>query len=201
MCAPLHDDRGEVRYFIGAQVDVSGLIEGGRGLESFESLLTEDRSRDSLRPPGEVKKSLKKLQELSQMFCFEEGAVVQTHSRSNSLRDDASSTHRSIRGGQDHDTRPKRRVLGDDRAEDDDSNTWTLSSIGPSGKLPGVYQNVAFSLPDLPSLSTSARPLLTNSISVSPRPPLALSPHHLRLARPPHPRPAPILPPRTHRRP
>ena len=143
MCAPLYDDRGEVRYFIGAQVDVSGLIEGGRGLESFESLLIEERSRDSPRPPDVGKKSLKKLKELSQMFCFEEGAVVQTHSRTNSPLEDASSTHRSIRGGRDHSTRPTRRVLGDDRVDDEDSNGWRLSSLGPSGKLPGVYRNVS----------------------------------------------------------
>lgn len=47
MCAPLYDNKGAVRYFIDAQVDVSGLIEAGRGLESFEKLLSEERLRDS----------------------------------------------------------------------------------------------------------------------------------------------------------
>ena len=162
MCAPLYDDRGEVRYFIGAQVDVSGLIEEGRGLDSFESLLAEERSRDSLRPPDEGKKSLKKLKELSQMFCLEEGAVVQSHSRSDSLREDASSTHRSIRSGHEHSTRPTRRVLGDGRVDDEESRSWRLSSLGPSGKLPGVYQNVGLSHPNIPSLPHSPRVSLTN---------------------------------------
>ncbi len=156
MCAPLYDDRGEVRYFIGAQVDVSGLIEGGRGLESFESLLNEERARDSLLPPDDGKSSLNKLKELSQLFCLEEGAVVQTYSRSNSLREDASSTHRSIRGGQDHSTRPTRRVLGEDRVDDGDSARWDLSSLGPSGKLPGVYQNVSHP-PNFPRLPPTYR--------------------------------------------
>jgi hypothetical protein len=43
MCAPLFDDKGQVRYFIGAQVDVSGLIEQGSGVESFRALLQSDR--------------------------------------------------------------------------------------------------------------------------------------------------------------
>ena len=42
MCAPLFDDKGIVRYFIGAQVDVSGLVEEGRGIESFRALLQSD---------------------------------------------------------------------------------------------------------------------------------------------------------------
>ena len=46
MCAPLYDNRGVVRYFIGAQVDVSGLVEDGKGIESFEKLLMEERQRE-----------------------------------------------------------------------------------------------------------------------------------------------------------
>ena len=43
LTAPLYDNRGAVRYFIGAQIDVSGLIEDGRGLDSFAHYLTENR--------------------------------------------------------------------------------------------------------------------------------------------------------------
>jgi hypothetical protein len=42
MCAPLNDDKGTVRYFIGAQVDVSGLVVDGRGIESFRAFLQSD---------------------------------------------------------------------------------------------------------------------------------------------------------------
>lgn len=190
-----------MRYFIGAQIDVSGLIEGGRGLESFETLLIEERSRDSPRPPEAGKKSLKKLKELSQMFCYEEGIAVQTHSRSNSLREDASSTHRSIRGAHDHSTRTPRRVLGEDRADDADSSTWRLSSLGSSGKLPGVYQNVSLSHPTLPHRSRRSCTTIDESTAVPPRAPRPLPPHHLRLPRPPHPRPPAIHTPRPRRRP
>jgi hypothetical protein len=46
MLAPLYDNKGQVRYFIGCQIDVSSLIEGGRGLESFATLLARDRSEE-----------------------------------------------------------------------------------------------------------------------------------------------------------
>lgn len=39
MCSPLYDDKGRVRYFIGAQIDVSHLVVEGRGIESFRQLL------------------------------------------------------------------------------------------------------------------------------------------------------------------
>ncbi|KAI9875478.1 MAG: hypothetical protein M1830_008420, partial [Pleopsidium flavum] len=151
MCAPLYDNKGAVRYFIGAQVDVSGLVEEGRGLESFEKLLSEERSRDRMQSQDSTKRSLKKLGELSQMFCLEESAVVQSHSRRNSLREDTSSMNHSIRGRRDQSTRPTRRVLGDDKDDEKDRDKWGLSSLGPSGKLPGVYQNYLLVRP-FPSL-------------------------------------------------
>ncbi|KAK2017902.1 hypothetical protein LZ32DRAFT_522547 [Colletotrichum eremochloae] len=41
MVAPLYDSRGTVRYFIGAQVDVSGLAKDNSGLEALQSLVAE----------------------------------------------------------------------------------------------------------------------------------------------------------------
>jgi hypothetical protein len=46
MCAPLFDDKGKVRYFIGAQVDVTGLVENGAGVESFRAFLQKDSQKD-----------------------------------------------------------------------------------------------------------------------------------------------------------
>jgi hypothetical protein len=77
MSAPLYDDRGAVRYFIGAQIDVTGLIEEGMGIESFRALLqkkepdievndraSQRRSCDTSQPKR-VKDTLDRLQELS----------------------------------------------------------------------------------------------------------------------------------------
>lgn len=42
MCAPLMDYKGTVRYFLGAQIDVSGLAKGCSGLESLRRLVDQD---------------------------------------------------------------------------------------------------------------------------------------------------------------
>lgn len=162
MIAPLHDDKGNVKYHIGAQVDVTGLIERGKGLDAFERFVInqareqrsktgkEDNDRDDdqgLRKP----RALAKLRELSEMFDLEESAVVRSHSRSTSgTRDD---DERSVGSSR----RSARRVFrGESSSSDDgDSNnsdgdsvnedrTWKLASSGRSGlsgKLPGVYDS------------------------------------------------------------
>lgn len=153
MTAPLYDNRGTIRYFIGAQVDVSGLIEEGRGLDSFARCLEDralHRQRDSDRAQeSPLKKSLRILNEFGQMLSLDESSSFQPHSRSSSMhsKDNASATNRSARGTtgrRELGAKYPRRVLGnDDKEEEDEQSPWTFASIGPSGKLPGVYQNVS----------------------------------------------------------
>ncbi|ROW08862.1 hypothetical protein VMCG_02820 [Cytospora schulzeri] len=42
MCAPLMDSTGTIRYFLGAQIDVSGLAKGCSGLESLRRLVDQN---------------------------------------------------------------------------------------------------------------------------------------------------------------
>lgn len=49
MCAPLVDSMGRVRYFLGAQVDVSGLAKGCSGLESLRRLVDENDGEEQRR--------------------------------------------------------------------------------------------------------------------------------------------------------
>ena len=150
LTAPLYDNRGAVRYFIGAQIDVSGLIEDGRGLDSFERYLSENRpnrNRDSdLSEESFNQKHLRILNEFSQMLSMDESSLFTRHSRESSVADNASSVNFSARGTparNEPSQRRPRRVLGnEDDSDERDKNTWVLSSIGPSGRLPGVYQNV-----------------------------------------------------------
>lgn len=149
MIAPLYDNRGVIRYFIGAQVDISGLIEDGRGLDSFARYLEEKTQRPHRDYSNEDgKKSLRALDEFGQMLSLDESAVFKSHSRTSSLQDGASSTNFSVRGGtsrrRDAGSRVPRRVLGTEDVDDepDRINGWGFAAIGSSGKLPGVYQNV-----------------------------------------------------------
>lgn len=149
LTAPLYDNRGSVRYFIGAQIDVSGLIEDGRGLDSFAHYLAEsrpNRNRESDQSNDSVsQRHLKTLGELGQMLSLDESSVFQNHSRASSVQDNASTiSYRGNHSRQEPGLRRTRRVLGndeDEEADGKDKNAWALSSIGPSGKLPGVYQN------------------------------------------------------------
>ncbi|CZR52197.1 uncharacterized protein PAC_02074 [Phialocephala subalpina] len=82
MCAPFYDDKGIVRYFIGAQVDVTGLVREGFGIESFHQLLqkSQDDQLDSERRSEtpripKMKNKHEKLQELSMMFGQDESHV------------------------------------------------------------------------------------------------------------------------------
>jgi PAS domain S-box-containing protein len=163
MLAPLHDDRGKVKYYLGAQVDASRLVEGGKGVEGFEQFLatreleSERRGRDKIQDRKQL--ALAKLRDLSMTFDLEESAVVQSHSRSSSTtreRDDAGSA-----GSTSRLPRKERRVLRDDEGEsgsdgendekERDGPAWDLSHIKPSGGLPGIYRKYFFVRP-YPSL-------------------------------------------------
>ena len=153
MMAPLYDNRGCVRYFLGAQVDVSGLVEEGRGLETFAKYLEDKaqyRKRDNDQAQESTsKRSLRTLNEFGQMLSLDESAIFQSHSRSSSIHsgDNQPAMNYLTRGAlarREAGSRHPRKVLGHDETHDeDDRNAWAFSSMGPSGKLPGVYQNVS----------------------------------------------------------
>ncbi|KAL8738092.1 MAG: hypothetical protein Q9181_001078 [Wetmoreana brouardii] len=154
MTAPLYDNKGVVRYFIGAQVDISGLVEEGRGLDSFEKLLNESRRKRNSDQSYLNQKHLRALSEFGQLLSSDESSIFhgndgQGQSREGSVHDSEYGGSRGTRTAQQerqryHNSRPPRRVLGtedDDEQEKENNNTWTFPSVGPSGKLPGVYQN------------------------------------------------------------
>src|SRR6478609_8778679 len=91
MVSPLYDSRGVVRYHLGAQVDVSGLVKECAGLDSLETLMA-DENPENERYPGESEQRKKdeqkdEFQELAEMFDLAElktvreagGAFHRTH--------------------------------------------------------------------------------------------------------------------------
>ncbi|EXJ77366.1 hypothetical protein A1O3_09592 [Capronia epimyces CBS 606.96] len=159
LIAPLHDDKGNVKYYIGAQADVTGLVERGSGLDGFgRYLVTEENETregeiggtavDASSPSARKSKVLAKLRDLSETFDLEESAVVRSHSRSASTaRDD---DERSIGSSR----RAPRRLIpdsdgssveeGGDQARSDGALWTTLGDSGrfdSSGRLPGVYDS------------------------------------------------------------
>lgn len=136
LIAPLYDNKGNVRYFLGAQVDVTHLIEGGKGIETFEKLLANDRAEERYRGRSN-RKPTQVLGELGQMMNDDELDAVNTRQRSQSR----SSTPVTSSRGPAAPIRHGRKVFGmDDSLE---RGLWPHPSLGPSGRLPGVYQNVS----------------------------------------------------------
>lgn len=141
LIAPLYDNRGDVRYFIGAQIDVSSLIEGGKGLESFQQLLDEDRSTQN-RSASSGRDPMELLADLGQMLNEPEADFVM-----NKIRSSSQSPRRSGSS-----TPPQRRPSARRYLSMDDSREgrpgsskkplWPDPELGRSGRLPGVYRNV-----------------------------------------------------------
>lgn len=196
MTAPLYDNKGVVRYYIGAQVDISGLVEEGRGLDSFERYLAESRrNRNSDQSSYSNQKHMRVLSEFSQMLSADESSVFhgQGHSREGSVNESEHGSSRSTRGMQqqgrrDPNARQRRRVLGseDEDEQEKERNAWAFTSLGPSGKLPGVYQNVGLRI--FPRAQNYS---LADSIKVPSPPSTSLPSHHLRLSQSSHPWPPP----------
>jgi len=71
MIAPLCDARGVVRYFIGAQVDVTGLVKDCAEMESLERLLeknaNDEKVPDHQKPNPEKNDELRELSEMLNM--------------------------------------------------------------------------------------------------------------------------------------
>lgn len=158
MCTPLMDSRGNVRYFLGAQVDVSGLAKDCSGLESLKCLVERDEeyhlnttgeTGPSEGIKGEGPNGIEKagedttdeFGELAEMFNLQELETVRKH---------GGSLHRSQQEEVQHaDANAnwhKPRVLLQDEASapgDDDApsvRSLPLSSVA-SGRLTGIYEH------------------------------------------------------------
>lgn len=142
MIAPLIDSRGTIRYFIGAQVDVSGLLKDCTGLPALEQLVI--RTNDPEFAATEDRNNAKdEFQELAEMFNSTEMETVRKsgghmHKETVDEEEDrnSSASHRP------------RLLLNDPSGEDlKRSSKGSIEDIanGPrlNGKLQGVYQHVS----------------------------------------------------------
>ena len=89
LCAPLIDSRGQVRYFLGAQVDVSNLAKECAGLDGLKEIIEEDdddeeevdksNERTPVKGQRPAKSSAECCRELSEMFDRTELDAVRRH--------------------------------------------------------------------------------------------------------------------------
>lgn len=126
--APLLDSRGNLRYFIGAQVDVSGLVKDCTDLEAFQHMLAIQEGHEVEDEPKD------EFQELCEMFNNAELDTVRKygghmHREHLEDKDDASMHHRP-------------RVLIRDVSNFDVEKAAAMP-IKPEGRLAGVYKHVS----------------------------------------------------------
>ncbi|KAF2132151.1 hypothetical protein P153DRAFT_284361 [Dothidotthia symphoricarpi CBS 119687] len=128
MMAPLLDSRGQLRYFIGAQIDVSGLAKDCADLEAFQHMLDQ---QDGYEPKDEPKDEF---QDLAEMFNHTELDTVRTFG-GNMHRDYVDEQdNASMRGGH----RP--RLLIQDQSTLD-VNMAEKPAPKPEGRLSGPYKH------------------------------------------------------------
>jgi hypothetical protein len=161
MTAPLCDSRGKIRYYIGAQVDVSGLVKECAELESLQRLL-ELQERGEAAPdvhkPSPEKQD--EFQELCEMFNMSELSTVRKHGGRMHTDSQDESDNMSL-----HSQQP--RLLLKDPLDSADS-----LAARASGKLGGVYQNVSHARHPSPLAKHTAYRGIVSSCS-----PLSISPH------------------------
>lgn len=131
MIAPLLDSRGIIRYFIGAQVDVSGLVKECTDLEGLQRLLK--------RQTGEMEEEAKKdeFQELSEMLNVAELETVRKtggrmhREQTNDSESESAAVHQP-------------RLLLKDPSPDVNmaGRSYLSAKSKVNGRLEGVYQNV-----------------------------------------------------------
>lgn len=132
MIAPLFDSRGNVRYFIGAQVDVSGLVKECTELEGLQRMLEKEERPESAGK--EVRED--EFKELAEMFNSGELETVRRFGGRMHTEPGVESSDMTIAWH-----RP--RLLLKETSPDPNKvfNFDTKQSL--SGKLAGVYQNVS----------------------------------------------------------
>ncbi|KAF2172054.1 hypothetical protein M409DRAFT_62879 [Zasmidium cellare ATCC 36951] len=141
MTAPLMDSRGNIRYFIGAQVDVSGLIKDCNEMEGLTTLLEKEQEAEAA---GEDEDPHRKdeFQELSEMF---NGAELDT------VRKFGGRMHKEYVDESDRESLhgrprlllkdPSQEILDKEKRSMSESAAATSVKERLNGKLEGVYQH------------------------------------------------------------
>lgn len=144
MVAPLFDSRGTLRYFIGAQVDVSGLLKDGTdtGLDAFANLIDKCEN-PNMADDDDNENQKDEFQSLSEMFNISELETVRTRGGSMHRDQVDDSDRESIAS---HRPRlllkdPSSDILDQAARQSDIGNGETSARL--NGRLEGVYQHVS----------------------------------------------------------
>ncbi|KAF2756535.1 hypothetical protein EJ05DRAFT_67178 [Pseudovirgaria hyperparasitica] len=136
MMAPLYDSRGTLRYFIGAQIDISGLVKECVDLEALQKIVA---TKDKDAPPQDPEPTKDEFQELAEMLNYAELDCVRKHG-GRMHRDDEYESENETRHRIGRDRRPRMHLR--DSADSADERTKAESIPKTiNGRLQGVYQH------------------------------------------------------------
>ena len=137
MVAPLCDSRGKIRYFIGAQVDISGLVKDCTDLETLQRLVVQEQGEQNDDNGGNIdgqQESKDDFQDLAEMLNMAELETVRKFG-GRMHREYEDEEGDSSRNSAPHMPRLLlQEPTGDINPEFEHSRQ--------SGKLSGIYQNV-----------------------------------------------------------
>jgi hypothetical protein len=138
MCAPLCDSRGTIRYFIGAQVDVSGLVKECADMESLRRLVgnsepAQNQENGAALEDGSTPKD--EFQELSEMFNLQELDTVRRWGGRMHKESQEETKDSNFKGA----NWSKSRILIDSGSPDESKEHGSLSR--GNGRLSGIYEN------------------------------------------------------------
>lgn len=165
MCAPLYDSSGKIRYFLGAQVDISSIVNEGTDLESLQRLVAQKESCRGNVPDGpltnEHEEKKDEFQQLSEMLDIRElNAVRKWGGRM------LTEQQKADNGSHKLDWRRPGLLLRDPSRDHIKGDQLTSLS---GGKLTASYQNVRhLSLP--PTISANLAVSARSAISISTHP-------------------------------
>lgn len=160
MIAPLSDSRGKIRYYIGAQVDVSGLVKDCTDMDSLQRLVIKQSCTSQDHESTQESSKKDEFQELSEMLNMGELETVRCwggrmHREQQDDEDE--------RGGLNAGYRP-RIVL---KEQSSDSTKMYHTNGRGNGILSGIFQNVSVPVKCIDF------DLLTGEVSVTPALPCA----------------------------
>lgn len=133
MIAPLRDSRGKIRYFIGAQVDVSGLVKDCTDLDCLQQLVQNAEAKQP--PTSNDEEGKDDFRGLSEMFNMAELETVRKY---------GGRMHKEYQEDEPQSSNVQtlqmpRLLLQDSQGAGDMSAQLHRNS----GKLSGIYQNVS----------------------------------------------------------
>lgn len=135
-CAPLCDSQGKIRYFIGAQIDVSGLAMDDAQMESLNKLKAQIDSQEAEASSDNRQDTKSEFQELGELFSPKELRNVNEHGGSlfQPVLDAGGRTWLMPES-------PREKDAGEVRI----GGTAPMPPTPTSGSLVGVYKHVSYS--------------------------------------------------------